>query len=106
MRVAATFILFCLTTVIFRGSSLGTSLSMLQKLFVPQPGLGAPLHGSGFVLTLAAVAVAHWLGWGGQWKKMVAELPVPALGAGYAMLFMLALLLAPSTGQAFIYFQF
>ena len=79
---------------------------MLNHLFVPTAGLSTPLPVVGFFYTLAFFALGHWLGAGDRWQRIVARLPAPAIGVGYAALLMLALLLAPSTGQAFIYFQF
>jgi alginate O-acetyltransferase complex protein AlgI len=106
LRVAGTFGFFCLTLVIFRAPGVASAFSMLRRMFVPGLGLSAPLHLSGWALTLAVVALGHWLGAGERWKRLLDRLPAPSLGVGYAALLMLLLVLAPSTGQAFIYFQF
>ena len=106
LRVGTTFVLWSLTLVIFRGQGLGSSLTLLHNLFVPTGGLGTPLPVVGFLYTLPVFALGHWLGATRQWQTIAARLPAPAIGVGYAMLLMAALLLAPSTGQTFIYFQF
>jgi alginate O-acetyltransferase complex protein AlgI len=87
-------------------SALHTAGVMLHKLAVPQPGQGPPLHNHGLWYTVAAVVLCHYLTARGAWKKLWRRLPAPALGAGYAAMLTLALVLAPDTGQAFIYFQF
>jgi hypothetical protein len=43
---------------------------------------------------------------GGAWKRLAVRLPSPVLGCGYAGVAILALLLAPDSGKAFIYFVF
>jgi alginate O-acetyltransferase complex protein AlgI len=40
------------------------------------------------------------------WKKLAVRLPAPMLGFGYAVVLTLAMVLAPDSGKAFIYFQF
>jgi alginate O-acetyltransferase complex protein AlgI len=52
------------------------------------------------------MALCHVIGHYGLWKWAVVRLPAPALGLGYATALTLALLLAPATGKAFIYFVF
>jgi hypothetical protein len=60
----------------------------------------------GFWLTVAVMLIAHILGRSGVWIRPALRLPAPMLGGCYAMLFSLALVLAPQGAKAFIYFQF
>jgi alginate O-acetyltransferase complex protein AlgI len=106
LRVAGTFGGFLLTWVLFRAADVGSALGMLHRMFTPHPGLGEPIHVTGWAGLLAIVALGHWLGANDRWRRVVGALPAPALGVGYALLLMLALVLAPNNGQAFIYFQF
>jgi alginate O-acetyltransferase complex protein AlgI len=79
---------------------------LVRKMVTPEVGLGAPLDRRGLLYTALAVAFCHVLAVRGTWKKLWRRLPAPALGFGYAAMLTLALVLAPDTGQAFIYFQF
>ena len=73
---------------------------------MPCDGLPPPLHKRALAYTLAAVAVGHLLGHTGWWRRAAVRLPGPALGVGYGVALTLALLLAPPSGKAFIYFAF
>jgi alginate O-acetyltransferase complex protein AlgI len=81
---------------------------LLHKLAVPHPGPrpAGPPQAKGLWYTVAAVALCQFLAVRGLWKKLWRRLPAPAIGLGYAVLLTLALVLAPDTGQGFIYFQF
>jgi alginate O-acetyltransferase complex protein AlgI len=105
-RVAATFVFVCVGWVFFRAESFGAAQSILRNMFVPRSGLATPLPLIGFYCTVAVVALAHLLGRNNLWKKICLRLPTPALGFGYGALVALAMLLAPDSGKAFIYFQF
>ena len=61
---------------------------------------------AGLGYTVAVVVLGHALGWRDNWKKLLARLPAPVLGFGYATVLSLALVLAPSASRAFVYFQF
>ena len=76
------------------------------RLVVVQHGLPSPLHYHSFWYTVAAVVICHAVARGGLWKRMAPRLPAPVMGFGYALVLTLALLLAPATEKAFIYFQF
>jgi alginate O-acetyltransferase complex protein AlgI len=105
-RVALTFLVFMLTLVFVRSSTLAQAGTMFYRLFVPCGGAGSPLHLSGLAYTAVVVAVAHALGRQNRWRKIEERWPDLVRGCAYAAVFMLALLLAPATGKAFIYFQF
>jgi alginate O-acetyltransferase complex protein AlgI len=107
LRMALTFVTFCLSLVIFRAADFATTVHMFQRLFQPVPDLyGPPLPLLGFWLTVGVVVAAHLVWHFGLWQNWNWRLPPSLLGAGYASVLMLALLLAPHGGKAFIYFQF
>jgi alginate O-acetyltransferase complex protein AlgI len=106
LRVAATFVMFACTLVVFRTATLALGWTMLHGMVTPQLGQGPPLPARGLWYTVAVVALCHALARRAGWKKMHDRLPSPVRGFGYAAVLTLALLLAPETNKAFIYFQF
>ncbi|MHB1421725.1 MAG: MBOAT family O-acyltransferase [Gemmataceae bacterium] len=106
-RIALTFGTFCLSLVIFRAADFNMAVHMFQRLFHSLPNLqGPPLPMVGFWLTVGVVAAAHLLTHWGLWQRWNWRMPPALLGAGYAAVLMVALVLAPHGGKAFIYFQF
>lgn len=87
-------------------SALHASGVILQRLFIPHPGQGIDPHNRGLWYTVLVVVLAHALAAGNRWKKLAVRLPAPVMGFGYAVLLTFALLLAPDTGRAFLYFRF
>ena len=79
---------------------------MLYRLVVNHKGYGTPLPSVSLWWTVGLVVVCHVLGQTGAWKRLSVRLPAPVLGVGYALALTLALVLAPDSGKAFIYFQF
>ena len=57
-------------------------------------------------LTLIGVAICHLVGVRGWWQTWMVRLPAPVVGFSYSLALTLALMLAPASGKAFIYFQF
>ncbi len=107
LRVAFTFITFCLSLVIFRATNFAMAGHMFQRLFHPVVNLqGPPLPVVGFWLTVSVVIAAHLVRHFGLWQRWNWRLPPSLLGTGYAAVLMVALVLAPHGGKAFIYFQF
>jgi alginate O-acetyltransferase complex protein AlgI len=107
LRMTLTFVTFCLSLVIFRSADFATAGHMLQCLFQPAVGLkGPPLPVLGFWLTVGVVAAAHLVRHFGLWQRWNWRMPASLLGVGYATVLMVALVLAPHGGKAFIYFQF
>jgi alginate O-acetyltransferase complex protein AlgI len=106
LRVAFTFTCFVYSLVIFRAPSLESAGMMLARMLAPCAGAGLPFYPHGLWLTVAVVAVGHWLGSGQRWRALLERVPVPLRGLGYGMGLTLALLLAPFASKAFIYFQF
>jgi alginate O-acetyltransferase complex protein AlgI len=101
-----TFAAVCAGWVLFRATSLAVAGTIFERMFVPSVGKTSPLQGLSLWVLLAVIGIAHWFGVRGLWKRMTYRLPAPALGAAYALVLNLALLLAPDAGKTFIYFQF
>jgi len=106
LRVSLTFGCVCVAWIIFRAPTFTLARTMLKQMVWRHGGLAAPLLSGSLWLTVALVVVGHLLAQRGWWNKMAARLPAPMLGFGYAVVLTLALVLAPSSGKAFIYFQF
>jgi alginate O-acetyltransferase complex protein AlgI len=104
--VAATFVAVTLGWVFFRSTTFGIAAEMLHRMVVPHHGLGTPLHNRSLWYLVGVVVLCHALARRGAWKKLEVRLPAPVLGFGYAFVLTVALVLAPHSGQAFIYFQF
>ncbi len=106
-RVGCTFLIFTLSLVVFRSHTTDLAIAFYRRLVVANPsGSGEPLPVVGFVLTAILVLLAHLPGTISLWKRLVASLPSPALGAVYASGLNFALMLAPLNDVVFIYFQF
>jgi alginate O-acetyltransferase complex protein AlgI len=101
-----TLLCVCVGWVFFRATTFGDAGEVLRRMVLPSDGLGSPLPRVGLWATVLVVAVCHALGASGLWKKWELRLPAPVLGCGYSVVLTLALVLAPPTGKAFIYFQF
>ncbi|MGH7223895.1 MAG: MBOAT family O-acyltransferase, partial [Gemmataceae bacterium] len=107
LRWALTFGTFCLSLVIWRSAEFATTGHMFARLFQPASGLkGPPLPVIGFWLTAGVVAAAHLVRHFGLWQRWTWRMPAELLGVSYAAVLMVALVLAPHGGKAFIYFQF
>jgi alginate O-acetyltransferase complex protein AlgI len=104
--MALTFLTVALGWVFFRATTFGAAATILGHLFVPLKLGRCPMHDAGLWYTVALVVVAHVVGSRGLWLRLRERVPAPALGAGYAAMLTLALVLAPDEGRAFIYFQF
>ncbi len=106
LRCGVTFLSVCAGWVFFRAQSFSAASRVLGRLVVPHRGLPSPLHYHSFWYTVAAVVLCHALAQRGMWQRIAVRLPAPVMGMGYALVLTLALLLAPATEKAFIYFQF
>jgi alginate O-acetyltransferase complex protein AlgI len=104
--VAMTFLTFCLTLVLFRASSLEHATALFQRMLIPSTGLGTPVPAAGLLYTYLLVGLSHALAYQVWFKRRLRWMPQGAIGIGYCSMLMVALLLAPKSGQAFIYFQF
>jgi alginate O-acetyltransferase complex protein AlgI len=106
-RILLTFLTFCATLVIFRAKSLTMAGIILSRLATPRLGLDVPGPASGLWATLAAVLIGHLIAARkGLWPRLTERLPAPIWGLGFGVVATLALLLAPHSSKAYIYFQF
>ena len=106
IRMTATFVLVSLGWVMFRAPSLDVALLIYRRLFTPMNGAFLPLSVIPLITIVAFIGIAHWLGESGLWERLSKRLPGEALAIGYASLALIAAVLAPASGKAFIYFQF
>jgi alginate O-acetyltransferase complex protein AlgI len=104
--VALTFLAFCMTVVLFRAPSLGNFAVMAGRLFVVRGGAPGGGRETAVLATYAVVGLCHWVGCRAWFRRATVRLPGPVVGFGYAAAVVAALVLAPQSGQAFIYFQF
>ena len=105
-RVAATFLSFVLTLVIFRTTSLALAGVMLSRMLWPAAGAALTLAPWGLYVTLLAVAVGHALGAPGRAVHVWEWLPRPVRGLAFGTATALVLVLAPPVDRVFVYFQF
>jgi alginate O-acetyltransferase complex protein AlgI len=104
--IGLTFITICFTWVLFRATTFEQAALIYQRMLIPSDGLVMPVPELGFVYIALLVGVCHWLACQLGFKRWMRQLPSEAIGVGYCGILMAALLLAPRSGQAFIYFQF
>ena len=106
-RAAFTFLCVCLGWVLFRARSLGDAATVYAGLFAPTGGHAlAPQVMSVFAALFAVVLAAHLVARFADVEALVRRLPVPVAASALATAILLAQLLAPDEGGAFIYFQF
>src|SRR5207248_1998494 len=101
-----TFLSVCLGYIVFRTLSFAGTGAYLWRMVVPTAGEAPPLHPLSVWLTVLGVVICHAAAVTGAWHKWSVRLPAPVLGAAYALVVLVALMIAPADGQAFIYFQF
>jgi alginate O-acetyltransferase complex protein AlgI len=106
LRGAITFLCVCTGWVVFRAPSLTTAVTIFRRMLWPVSGFRTVVP-TYTIWTLVAVAVAcHVLALHGWTTRLGKRLPAPVVGLSYATVLIAALLLAPMTSKAFIYFQF
>ena len=105
-RVALTFLCFCVAFVVFRCPELSQAAVMLRGMALLQDGLPMPLTCWGLYVTLAAFALGHVVASRKFGTLVTARVPYPIRDFGMAAAIALAVILAPGTSKAFIYFQF
>jgi alginate O-acetyltransferase complex protein AlgI len=103
--VAATFVTFGLTAVIFRNPSLEQGFTMLRRMLVMSSGSGNPMNDRALWYTVIFVAACQAVA-ALNLHQRIGRLPAPVQGFAYASSLTLALLLHPELGKAFVYFQF
>jgi alginate O-acetyltransferase complex protein AlgI len=106
LRIAVTFACVCGAFVIFRCETLAHAGTMVAGMLLPRAGSGVPLPARALWLTVAVVVLAHLAGREPLRRRLLEDIPLPVRGLGYGIILSLALVLAPDTTRAFIYFQF
>jgi len=107
LRIGSTFLCVCAGWVFFRAKTFSDAWLILYRMFVPTQGLALAPH---VVMLVAAVLtlvfLAHILTLAANWQNLVRRMPLQLVAAAMAIGFLLAQILMPDTGGAFIYFQF
>jgi alginate O-acetyltransferase complex protein AlgI len=106
LRMASFLFVFLLTLVVFRTPSLGAGARMFAGMVTHQLGEPLALKPISLFCLVALVALAHIISASPRWNRGLSGIPSAVRGLSYAAAISLALLLAPDSGQAFIYFQF
>ncbi len=106
LRGGLTFLFVCVGWVFFRATTFGTAAEVLRRMFVIEGGRSSALHSMGMWYTVLFVVLCHVVAATGVWKRVSLRIPAPVLGCAYSLALTFALLLAPPTSKAFIYFQF
>ena len=107
LRVAFTFLCVMLGWVLFRARSLGDAGVVLGRLFAPSPGLElAPATVGALAGVVAIVFAAHLAARFADVEALARRGPAPLAAGALALAILVAQLLAPEGGGAFIYFQF
>jgi hypothetical protein len=105
--VALTFTTVCCAWTLFRAPSIADAGILFRRMFVPSGGLGTPqIAPSGLLYIYLFVVLCHFLASRPWFKTLRLRMPAYQLGITYCMMLLMALLLQPKSGQAFIYFQF
>jgi len=102
-----TFLIICLTWVLFRAESPESAAHLLTAMLTFKGGV--PLLADGEVLRVAAVIAGllaiHWFMRDRSFEKTARALPWPLTGILLAIM-LIAMLLSPGEERAFIYFEF
>jgi alginate O-acetyltransferase complex protein AlgI len=107
LAIAFTFLLTCVGWVFFRAQTFGDAGVILTHLCWPTPGKSfAEAQTVMGIACLLAVFLGHLAGTFLPMKRIERWLPAPLLGAGMAVFLVIAQVLLPEDGKAFIYFQF
>lgn len=106
VRVVLTAVAVALCWVLFRAPTMDVAMAIYRRLFIPMPGEGSPLPILSVLALVGLAGIAHLATDSGWWRRCWHQLPAEALAIGYATLAMVAAILAPASGKAFIYFQF
>jgi alginate O-acetyltransferase complex protein AlgI len=102
-----TFLAVCVGWVFFRAQSLADAGTILRGLVVPTDGVGLTADANLLVVAcLVATLIGQRLGQIGGSARWLFRIPAPVAGLMMAGLLTLVLLLMPTGGKVFIYFQF
>lgn len=107
IKIAGTFLSVCVGWVFFRAETFSSAGIILKRMAWPSSGQTFSMDTT---MTASAlfflVLICHVIGTCVDIGKIERWLPAPILGAGLAGIWLLAHFLMPSSGAAFIYFQF
>jgi alginate O-acetyltransferase complex protein AlgI len=107
LRIASTFFGFVCSIVVFRCETFAQAWAMYQGMFdVFQTGLRAPIAKASIWVMVLLLVAGHWLGLKNRWQRLFNATPAPLIGAVMAIGMTLALVFAPDSSKAFVYFQF
>ncbi len=106
LRVTVTFLCVCVCWVFFRSTTIGGAVEVLRRLVSASPGQAAPLRYDSLLTLGIVVLLCHAVVRSGVWRRFAFRVPAPIWGVTYGVLVTLAMVLAPETGNVFIYFQF
>ena len=104
--IALTFFTICCTWVLFRATSFDKIATIFERMVIPCPGQQSAAAPASLLYVYLIVGLCHFLACQTWFKRGLGRWPAQAVGFGYCAVLMLALLLAPKKGSAFIYFQF
>jgi len=106
-RILTTFLFVSIGWLFFRAKSFPDAWLILRRMFVPTQGLELPPHVAMLVAAVfALVLLAHVLSSVVDWGELLRRMPIQVVATVVAIGFILAQLLTPDSGGAFIYFQF
>lgn len=105
--VAATFLAVCVGWVFFRAQTFAEAGLILQRMAWATPGKSIEpamftLGVVGLIFMLLCYLISTFI----DLRRVERWLPAPVLGTAVAVVFLLAQVLMPEDGKAFIYFQF
>ncbi|HBZ70036.1 MAG TPA: MBOAT family protein [Deltaproteobacteria bacterium] len=107
LRIAVTFLLWCFGVMLFRAQNLGDAGVILLRMLVPTRGAElAPSVALVFGAIFAVVLIASLAGRFLDVEASMRRAPVPLAAGALAVGLLLAQILSPNAGGAFIYFQF
>jgi alginate O-acetyltransferase complex protein AlgI len=104
-RMLLTFTCVTVGWVFFRAATFETAFTMFERVAMSCSGRNSPIPRLSLTSTLVFMAVCHGVACWVPWRKLW-RLPAPIQGFAYAAALVLAQVLAPDAGKAFIYFQF
>jgi alginate O-acetyltransferase complex protein AlgI len=105
-RCALTFLSVCVGWVFFRATTFEGAAEVLARLAAPCSGQLSVLGVIAVCCAVLFIALCHAAAVQGWWQRCSWRLHPSAVGFGYALCMFLALTLVPTSGKAFIYFQF
>ena len=105
LRVTTTFACI-IVSMAFAQPSLGTSLSVVEKMFIVSPGLRLPWDQNRLWWTIILVGFTQVASAWGLWKWLNWRLPGTVVGTVCAAIFVAAQVLSTDATLAFVYFQF